>query len=172
MKKINNFTIIGKIINTRGIKGELKIDPMTSVVERFSDLDYVYVGNELNKYGINKVSYDKRFVYIKFNEFNNINDVIKFKNEFLYIEDENRIELDEDTFFISDLISCKVYDTEKNYIGELVDVIENPANDVYVINNDNNKKYLIPGVKKFVKSINTIEKVIVVDPIEGMLDEI
>lgn len=172
MKKINDFTIIGKIINTRGIRGEVKIDPMTSVIKRFSDLDYVFIGEELNKCGIEKVSYDKRFVYLKFKEFSNINEVLKFKDELIYIEDENRIKLDEDTFFISDLISCKIYDTEKNYIGELVDVMEIPANDVYVIKGLNNEEYLIPAVKKFVKNVNITDKIIIIDPIEGMLNEI
>ena len=150
MKKINDFTIIGKIINTRGIKGELKVFPMTSVVERYSDLDYVFVGEELEKYEISKVSYTDRFVYIKFKEFNNINEVLKFKEKFLYVEDENRIKLDEDTFFISDLISSKVYNTEK----------------------DDGDEYLIPALKLFVKKVDVENKIIIIDPIEGMLNEI
>lgn len=172
MKKINDFTIIGKIINTRGIKGELKVFPMTSVVERYSDLDYVFVGEELEKYTISKVSYTDKFVYIKFKEFNNINEVLKFKEKFLYVEDENRIKLDDDTFFISDLISSKVYNMEKEYIGELVDVMENPVNDVYIVKSDDGDEYLIPALKLFVKKVDVENKIIIIDPIEGMLNEI
>lgn len=172
MKNINDYTIIGQIINTKGIKGELKVFPITPDMKRFSDLDHVFIGEELNKYEIAKVSYNDRFVYLTFKGFDNINKVLNFKEQMIYIEDENRIKLDENTFFISDLISCKVYDTKEIYIGELVDVLEIPANDVYVIRSENNEEYLIPAVKKFVKSVDISQKVIVIDPIEGMLNEI
>lgn len=173
MKKINSdYTIVGKIINTRGIRGEVKVFPMTPVKERFSDLDHVFVGDELDRYEIKKVSYDGKYAYLTFDRYENINLVLGLKEEFVYIEDENRIELDEDTFFISDIISCKVFDTEKQYIGELVDIMEIPANDVYVIKGENGEEYLIPAVKQFVKSIDTEGKIIVINPIEGMLDEI
>lgn len=172
MKKINDYTIIGKIINTRGIRGDLKVFPMTSVIKRFSDLDYVFLGEQLDKYEIAKVSYDNKFVYLTFKGFEDINKVLKLKEQFIYIEDQNRIKLDKDTFFISDLISCKVYDTENNFIGELIDVMEVPANDVYVIRGKDNNEILIPAVKKFIKSVDVSEKIIVIDPIEGMLNEI
>lgn len=173
MKKTNNdYTIVGRIINTRGIRGEVKVFPMTPVLERFSDLDHVFIGDELKRYEIKKVSYDGKYAFLTFDGYENINLVLNLKEKFVYIEDENRIKLDEDTYFISDLISCKVYDTEGKYIGELIDIMEIPANDVYIIEGINNEQYLVPAVKRFVKSVDISTKTIILDPIEGMLNEV
>ena len=169
MKKLSDYTVIGKIINTRGIKGELKIFPMTSVINRFSKLKNVYVGENLTLYEISSVKYDNRFVYLKFKGYDNINDVIRLKESNIYIKDEDRIPLDENTFFISDLIGCKVYNMEGLYLGELKDVIENPVHDLYVIVN-NQKESLIPAISNFVKLVDIENKVIKIDPIEGLIN--
>lgn len=169
MKKLSDYTAIGKIINTRGIKGEVKIFPMTSVFKRFSDLKSVYIGEDLTLYEISNVKYDNRFVYLKFKGYDNINDVIRLKENNIYIKDEERIPLDDDTFFISDLIGCKVYDMTNAYIGEVKDVIENPIHDLYVVVN-NNKESLIPAISIFVKKVDIDKKVIKIDPIEGLIN--
>ncbi len=166
---MTNTTCVGKINNTHGIKGYLKIEPYTNDIERFSDLDYLLVGEDFQKYSIENVFYKGRFAFIKFKEFDNINLVLKFKNFFVYIYDKDRVVLPEDSYFISDLIGCKVVDLNNNHIGEIVEVIENPVNDVYVVK-DNSSEYLIPARKEFVKSVNIDKKTVVVDPIEGMVN--
>lgn len=168
MKKLNEYTIIGKIINTKGIKGELKILPLTSSVDRFSDLKTVFVGEDLENYTISKVSYDAKFAYIKFVEFNDINEVLKFKEQFLYVKDSDRIKLDEGTYFISDIIGCEVFNTDNEFLGKIEDVLENPVNDLYVLKNENGQ-YLIPAVKQFIKKVDVINKTIIIDPIEGLI---
>lgn len=169
--KNDDFTIIGKIINTRGIKGELKIEPITSDPSRFSKLEHLYVGEKLEEKRVKNVKYDKGFVFLQFLGEEDINLVEKYKNSYLYIEDSNRIELGEDEYFISDLIGCSVYDMNEKLIGELIDVLENPANDVYIIENEYGES-MVPAVKQFVKSVDIEDKKIVIDPIEGMIIEV
>lgn len=164
-KTIDDFTCIGKIINTHGLKGELKIEPYTSNIERFSDLSEVYVGNNLVKYKIKKVRYAK-FVYITFDENEDINKVLPLKTQNIYIPDDERINLDKDEFFISDLIGKKVFHLNGKYIGILNDIFEYPANDVFVVETEDKKIIQIPAVKEFVKSIDDD---IIVDLIEGMI---
>ncbi|WP_036728855.1 ribosome maturation factor RimM [Peptoniphilus mikwangii] len=169
MKKLSECTIIGKIINTRGIKGEVKIFPLTSSVHRFSDLITVFIGKNLEEFEVSNVSYDDRFVYLKFKNIDNINDVLRFKDEFLYIDDADRIELEENTFFINDIIGCKVFDLNDNELGEIKDVIENPVNDLYLLKSETGES-LIPAVSQFVKKIDIDNKIIVIDPIEGLIN--
>lgn len=168
---MDDFTIVGKITNTHGIKGELKIFPITHDVERFNQLKSAYIGGKKIKVNLEKVRYHKGLAIIKFNEYSDINDVLKFKDEFIYVANEDRIKLPENHFFISDLLDCQVFDQDSNLIGILIDILKGPSNDVYVVKNmEKNKEYLIPAVKEFVTQVNTIDKKIVIDPIEGMIE--
>ena len=166
MKNIkDSITCIGKIINTHGIKGELKVEPYTFDNKRFSKLKSVYVGNDLKEFLIKKVRVNN-FVYITFEGFENINDVLNLKGLEIYIKDEDRLGLEEDQYYISDIIGKKVYDTEDNYIGILKNVLEYPANDIFIIESDDKSIYQIPAVKEFIKKIDSI---ITIKLIEGMI---
>lgn len=166
MKNIkDSITCIGKIINTHGIKGELKVEPYTFDNKRFSKLKSVYVGNNLKEFLIKKVRVNN-FVYITFEGFENINDVLNLKGLEIYIKDEDRLDLEEDQYYISDIIGKKVYDTEDNYIGILKNVLEYPANDIFIIESDDKSIYQIPAVKEFIKKIDSI---ITIKLIEGMI---
>lgn len=163
------YLIVGKVINTHGIKGEVKVQSLTNDLKRFNDLKSVYVGDGKELLTIEKVREHKNNIIIMFQEHNNINDVLKYKESNLYIDMEDRVELPEDHYFIFELIGLEVYDLNDKYIGEIVDVIQGPSNDVYLINSELNKEIMIPGVKEFVKSIDIERKLMKVDPIEGMI---
>lgn len=166
MKNIkDSITCIGKIINTHGIRGELKVEPYTFDNKRFSKLKSVYVGDDLKEFLIKKVRVNN-FVYITFEGFENINDVLNLKGLEIYIKDEDRLDLEEDQYYISDIIGKKVYDTEDNYIGILKNVLEYPANDIFIIESDDKSIYQIPAVKEFIKKIDSI---ITIKLIEGMI---
>lgn len=163
----SDLIIVGKILNTHGIKGVLKIMPITSDIKRFSKTDYLII--EDKEYSIESIFYKDKFVFIKFKEFDNINDVLKFKNQFVYIKEEDRVKLKKDTYFISDLIGLNVYDTEKNKLGKIINIIENPANDLYEIEDAKGETHLVPSVKEFVKEID-LKSGIIIKPIRGMFE--
>lgn len=165
-----NYTIVGKIISSHGIKGEVKVYPMTDDIERFSDLETAYIGDSKVEVTLKTVRYHKGFPIIGFEEFNDINQILKFKDQLIYIDDKDRIILPEDHYFIYDLIDCEVFDTKDNRIGSISNVIQNMGNDVYIIKGDNNKEYLVPAVKEFIKSVDVESKRIIIDPIEGMIE--
>lgn len=165
------YTIIGKLINSHGIKGEVKIFPLTDNVERFNNLKSAYLGENKIPVNVEGVKYHKGIAILKFKEYNDINDILKYKDSYIFVDDENRVVLPENHFFISDLLNCRVNDTSGNYIGIIKDVIQGYSNDVYVIMDEsNNKEYLIPVVKEFVKDVNINDKLIIIDPIEGMIE--
>lgn len=162
---------VGRIINTHGIRGELKVLPLTDNLDRFDDLKIVYIGNNKEKVEIEQVKYHKGLAIIKLKEFDNINQVLKFKDDFLYIDVEDKVELPEDHYFIFDIVDCNVYDTKGRKIGVVTDVLQYTSNDVYVVKDmEKNKEYLIPAVKEFVVDIDVENKKIIIDPIEGMIE--
>lgn len=164
------YTIVGKIINTHGVRGEVRVYPYTHDIERFSYLYYVYIGKQKIKVELDGVRYHKGAVIIKFTDYDDINQVIPFKGEYIYVDEKNKIVLPGNYYFIQDLMGCKVVDMSGNKIGYIDDVLQYSANDVYLVKDKNNKEYLIPAVGEFVKDINTQDKVIRIDPIEGMIE--
>lgn len=170
---------VGKIINTHGVKGEVKVEPLTDDPRRFEDLEWVYVSknidandkNTLKKIKILNVKYFKNTVILKLKDIEDIDIAISFKNHFLLIDRENAIELPENTFFIFELIGCEVYEENDNLLGKVKDVIQTGSNDVYVVKNASNKEILIPAIKSVVKNISIENKKIVVQIPEGLIDD-
>lgn len=166
-----DYTIVGKITNTHGIKGEVKVFPLTDDIQRFDYLKTAYIGEGKIKVQLAGVRYHKNLAIIRFKEYNDINQILKFKDDFIYVDDEEKVILPEDRFFIHDLLECQVFDTKSNLIGVLTDVIQGPSNDVYVVRDmEKQKDYLIPVVKQFIVEVNIIDKKIIIDPIEGMIE--
>lgn len=168
---MDDYTIVGKITNTHGIKGELKVFPLTDNIERFDHLKKAYIGEEKIQVNLQGVKYHKNLAIIKFREYTDINEVLKFKDDFIYVDDDEKVSLPENHFFIYDLIDSQVFDMDSNLIGTLADVIKGPSNDVYVVKNmEKDKEYLIPAVKQFVIQVDIQEKKVIIDPIEGMIE--
>ncbi len=166
-----DYVQIGKIVNTHGIKGELKIYPLTDNIYRFDHLKTAFLGEEKIKVEIQNVKYHKNFAILKFKEFNDINEVLHFKEEFIYVDMDGRVDLPEKHYFIFDIIGCKVYDTSNILIGTVIEVIQSAGNDVYVVKDmRDQKEYLIPAVKEFFVLIDVANKKIIIDPIEGMIE--
>lgn len=164
-----DYIIVGKIINTHGIKGEVKIYPLTDNNSRFKDLEYAFIGDKKEKVYIEKSRDHKGLIILQFKEYGNINEVLKYKDEYLYVDKENLVELPDDHYFIFDLIGCEAFNSSGLSLGTITDVIQGPANDVYVLEDSLGKEHLIPAVRQFVKEIDVDSKKMIIDPIEGMI---
>lgn len=161
---------VGQIVNTQGLKGDMRIYPLTDYKERFEELDWVYIGDDLNtKYEIEKVRYKNNLAIIKIKGIDDVNQVERLKNKYLTIPRENARQLEEGEHFIADLIGLEVYTVDEKYVGIVEDIIQTGANDVYLIKGEDNREILIPAVKQFVPKINVPDKKIIIDPIEGMI---
>lgn len=164
---------MGKIVNSHGVKGEVRIYPFTDDLDKFEDFDYLLIEGEGDKkFEIESSRPHKNMVLLKFKEFNDINQILKFKdkNVYIYREDAND---DGEGHYIVDLLGLEIYDDQGRFIGVLEDVLQNTAQDLYSIKRaDNKKTFYLPVVDEFVKSIDMENKRIIVHLIEGMLDEI
>lgn len=153
---------IGKITNTHGIKGEVKImSPIKQKDIVFKKDQVLLIDNDqltINTYRVHK-DYDM----VTFVGVDNINDVLKYKGKNVYIEDK-----DPSIMFNEDYIGMNVYTDKK--IGEVIDVVNNNAQDLLVIK-DNDKKYYIPNVDSFIKKIDKENNIIYIELIEGLIDE-
>lgn len=160
---------VGKIINTHGIKGDLKVFPLTDYMERFEELGWVYIEGSSKKFYIRNVKYMPTVVLLSFEGYEDIDLVKKFKDRYLLIDESQRRNLPEDTHYIADIIGLDVYTVEDEYVGKVKDIIQTGSNEVYIIEGKNNEEIMIPAIKEFILEICLKEGRITIDPIEGMI---
>ena len=169
-EKLTHFRI-GQIVNTQGLKGEVRVYPYVDDINRFDELENFYLDKNFNQeFEVERVRYKGNMVIMKIKGVDSVEMAERLKTKNLYVSRENSVDLDEDEFFIADLIGLDVFTVAGEKVGTLKDVLQYSANDVYVVKGDNDKEYLIPSTLKFVPEINIEEKKKIIDPIKGMLD--
>lgn len=163
------FTI-GRIVNTHGVKGEMRVMPSTFDIKRFEMLKEVYVEQrELKTYEIVGVRYHKNFVLIRLKGVDTMEQAELFKNATLKINREDSLPLDENEYYMCDLYDLEVETEEGRKLGVLTDIIETGSNDVYVIKHKETKKeILIPAIKQCIKQIDLEEGKMIVHLLEGL----
>lgn len=168
-----DFLEVGKIINTHGLRGEVKIVTWTDSPEVFEEIGSVYVKSRTDsqKMTIKNVKYQKNNIIVKFAEIDSIEEAEKYKNAVLLAERESLGELPEGVYYIADLVKCMVFEENGKEIGALVDVFSTGSNDVYDIKRENKKNLLIPIIDGVLKSVDIQNKKIVVKIPEGLEDE-
>ncbi len=170
---VEKYLQIGKIVNARGVKGELKVIPLTDDALRYEKLDWVYVERNgyLEKYNIDHVRFANPFVLLKLKGIDNIDAAEKLKESFIMIDRQHAIQLPQNSWFICDIIGCSVILEDGSVLGEVTDVLQTGSNDVYVVKNEVKKDVLIPAIKSVVKDVNIESKIIRVSLPEGLIDE-
>ncbi|MBO5478185.1 MAG: 16S rRNA processing protein RimM [Clostridia bacterium] len=162
---------IGQIVNTYGIKGFVKVVPFTDNINRFEDLDEVYLQtkNGLETFEIEEVKYSKNTVLLKLKGIDDINVAEKYRNCYLKIDRKNAVELPEDTYFIVDLLDCEVVTDEGEILGRITDVYPTGSNDIYVVKNEEGKQVLLPAISQVIKQVDIENKKITVHLLDGLI---
>ncbi len=168
----NDLFRVGVIANTHGIRGEVKVYPTTDDLNRFDRLKEVILdtGRERINLQVQGVRYFKNMAILKFKGIDNINDVEKYKGKDLLVTRENAVPLEENEYYIADLIDMEVYNEDGSRLGILNDVMQTGANDVYVIALENGKELLLPNIDQCILDVNTEENKMTVHVLEGLTD--
>ena len=160
----------GKIVNTHGVRGAVKLESWCNSPEELASLSRVFMlrGDTMDQLTVKKASVFKQFVIAEIEEICDIDTATALKNTVLYAARED-FQLEEGDFFIADLIGLPVIDASSGFeYGRIADVINRGASDIYVIRTADGER-MMPAVAEFVKQID-MEKGIFVSPIEGMFD--
>ena len=151
---MSDYYLIGKLEAVNNSDGYLSVEPFSDFPERFLSLESVFI----EIYGVyKKVSVEESIVtdagiLIKFLNFNSDLDAEPLLGSSIYIDQSDLVELEDNSYFIHDLIGCRIY-KEGKFFGVLSDVIQLTSNDVYVIDNDG-KEYLLPAIRDFIEKID------------------
>ena len=147
---------VGVITTTHGVRGEVKVFPTTDDPARFKKLKNVVsdTGKEMIDLEVAGVKFFKNMVIVKFKGIDNINDVEKYRKKSLYVTRENAVELKKNEYFIADLIGLSVESDEGEDLGEVSDVLQTGANDVYVLSKEGTDDILLPAIRECVKNVD------------------
>lgn len=162
---------VGVITTTHGVRGEVKVYPTTDEPERFLELDYVLLdtGRELRKLEIKNVKFFKNLVILKFKGVDNINDIEKYKGRDLWIPRKEGQELEEDEYYIADLLGMSVVLEDGQEFGTLKDVMGTGANDVYIIDSAEHGEVLLPAIKECILDVDLEKNVMTIHLMKGLI---
>ena len=169
---MTNYLQVGKIVNTHGIRGEVRVQSTTnSPEERYakgSELAIEVSKSEYIPVTVKSHRVHKSFDLLTFEEYSNINDVEKYKTKFLVVAEELLHELEENEYYANDLIGSEVVNEAEELLGELSDILFLPANDVWVVKQQGKKDLLLPNIKSVIRKVDLDNKVITVHVLEGL----
>lgn len=170
---VDELVAIGRVSGTYGYAGWLKVIPLTDFPERFYKLDKVILnqGGRLPIFPIDGVKAYKNYYLFKFEGIDVVETAREFQNALLQIEECDLYPLPEGYFYHFQLQGLSVYDAEKGFLGELKDVIETAANDVYIVDSPRYGEILIPAIKEVVQAIKLEEMRLEIKLLPGMIED-
>lgn len=163
------FLEAGKIVNTHGVTGEIKVQPWCDSPEVLTDFDTLYL-SPTEPVQVKKAYVHKNCVVMRLTGVDTCEAAEALKNRILYLNRDD-VELPEDLVFIQDILGLTVFDTRtEETIGTLRDVNQGAGHDLYIIRRDGKPDALIPACKPFLKNIDLEKGIITVETIEGLIE--
>lgn len=167
------YLLVGDIVSTHGIRGEVKVNIVTDDLSRFDVGNNLYVlkDNVYQKITVSSFRLHKNMALITFNNIKDINDVVSYLKLSLYIDKDEVPELEEGMYYYDDLIGLDVIDVnnDNNKVGKVIDVVEVPQGCILRIKKTNGKQALVPYVEEFIKKVDLENKTIEIASIEGLI---
>ena len=158
-----NYYEVGKIVNTHGIKGELKIISKTDFPEdRFKPGNILYIRDN------GKINSYKQFEMITFKGLENINLVENLKGKTLEISEEQQESLSDGNYYHHQIIGLDVFSEDNNYIGVIKEIMSPGANDVWVVKRKGSSDLLLPAIKDVIKKIDLEQNKVIIELLDGL----
>lgn len=164
---MKEFLEAGKICNTHGLKGHLKIMPWTDSPYVYEDFEFLYIDNK--EYCIEELRYQKNFVILKLKGIDDATKASEYKEKTVFCDKRDIGALNDDTYFVADLISCEIVE-DGVVLGSVIDVINNGAADLYEIRQPDNTFFYLPAIKENILKVDIQNKIINVKLPKGLLE--
>ena len=160
-----NFIELGKIVNTHGVHGEIKVNPYADTPAFLKNFKSVFIDGK--EYKVKGVKEAKGCAVLKLETVDTVENANLLRGKTVLVPENALPTLPEGTYYIKDLIGMEVY-ADGDFLGVLTDVMQTGANDVYVVENSSKKEYLIPSVPVFIKSRDVAKKRMDITHIRGI----
>ncbi|MFJ5622138.1 ribosome maturation factor RimM [Peribacillus loiseleuriae] len=171
---MENWFNVGKIVNTHGIKGEVRVISKTDFgEERYKPKNvlHLFKGNDKPMaLTIESHRKHKNFDLLTFEGYYNVNMAESLRDGILKVPETQLGQLDENEFYFHEIIGCMIFTDAGEEIGQIHEILTPGANDVWVVKGKKGKDVLIPYIKQIVKEVDVANKKIIITPMEGLLD--
>ncbi|WP_161975410.1 ribosome maturation factor RimM [Tengunoibacter tsumagoiensis] len=172
MKDTTEWATIGTIVAPFGIRGEMKVFPLSDVPDRFAALRTIYFSSDYSAHKIDAVRpYKANMLVVKLADLHDATAVEQLRNVALLIPVSEMAQLPPDSYYHHDIVGLQVITVSGRELGKIIDIMQTGSNDVYVIKGHDGKQILIPALKDVVKQIDLIRHVMYIDPMKGLLDD-
>jgi len=167
------YMAVGMITSLHGLRGEVKVELHTDFPERFVAGGIVYLGEELEEVTINSARPHQGQMLMQFRGFEDREAAESLRGLWIFIPDDEAVELEEDTYFVHDMIGLSVQTSDGQLLGTLSEVLFTGANDVYIVETagEPRREILLPAIPEVVKKVDLEEGLLIVELLPGLLDE-
>ena len=168
---MTTFTQIGEIINTHGVRGEMRVYPLTPYPEDYLDIRSIYFqeNEEFVEIAIEKIRFAKNVWLLKITGFDDMNAAEAEKGRAIFLPDEDLIPLEEDEYFVHQLVGAEVYSSESQHLGKVVEYFETGANGVCEVVGEQGT-FLFPTTKEVLLEIIPEDSKLIIQLLPGMID--
>lgn len=163
---------VGYIAKALGIKGEVKVVPISNIPNRFRSLKDCFIDTGGVRLPVNVESVRpcvRDFVALKFTGYDDADSVAAFKGKYLEVDSDNLAKLKKGQYYVFDIIGCKVFTTDGEFLGEVVDVISRDTYDLFAVKGEKGDIF-VPAIKEMVKDIKIAKKTIKVHLPKGLVE--
>jgi len=166
--------VVGVILRPHGVKGFVKVMPTTDDPNRFRDLSEVELFKDeesLGSYRMERMELQPRYVLVKFRGLDTPEAAEPLRGADLTLPREACLPLEDDQFYQFDLIDAEVYTTAGRRLGKVAEIMSCPANDVWVVRDEDDREWLLPAIRSVIKNVDLDRQRIEIEPLEGLLEE-
>jgi 16S rRNA processing protein RimM len=173
---MEKYYVVGKIVNTHGVRGEVRVISKTDFPEeRYKKGNKLYFqpehSQEMLELIVSSHRQHKQFDLLTFKGYESLNEVEFLKGGILKVSEDQLQELDDDEFYYHEIIGCEVISEEGEIIGKVEEILSPGANDVWVIQRPKGKDVLIPYIEDVVKEVNVSKKQVTIHVMKGLIDD-
>ena len=163
------YLVVGFLRRAHGVQGEIIMDLHTDFPERFRSGRKLFVGEEHKVMTVENVRSHAKGLLIKLKNVESPEDTVQFRNQWVYVKSSEVPALPEGQIYQHELFGFKVVDENENPLGELVEIIETGANNVYVVRDDSGKEILLPAIPSVVLDLDPTRRLMRVHLLEGLI---
>ena len=165
------WATVGQVVALFGVRGEIKVQSLTDIPGRFQHLHTIYLGPEHRPCTIESArAYKGEMMLLKLVGIDDANAAETLRGQHLFIPLSDLAELPADSYYQHDILGLAVCTLDQRVLGSIVEIIETGSNDVYVVKKPDGKEVLIPALKAVIKHIDLAQRVMLIDPLPGLLE--
>lgn len=164
---------VGRLRRPVGLKGEMSLEVLTDSRERLQGIERTWVGRTADRARIHRMQHvrlTRQAVVVKLSEVDSRSQAEEYRDHYVFVDEEDSPGPEPGSYYVHEVVGLEVVDEQGRRLGTVADVQKFPAQDLWIVERDN-RQYMIPAVREFIRSVELDRRRIIVRPIEGLIDE-